>query len=358
MTRSMDDLLRETIRDLAAESAAAPGLAGGALARGRRLRRRRRLTTVAAVLLLVGAATIPFAILHLDRHLTRPAPVATVPVPTTVPASRFSMNEPFRVPGGLVVTSIGRYEGGREMVQNYVLDRATGRYRTLPTKFLDNSPSPDGRYTIGSYLGRQELALREIATGVTRWVPFETAGAQWSSSGDRLVTSRNVGFTVVDPATGHGTDFDIPADQQLCADDCQYTWLGGDTELARPQVFGFNADPGHVTGLAIFDARTGKLLRTLPVLGAPLGGNPWSADDRTVLVRPSVTGTNQVIIANAADGRSTGDFTATTAFFLPDGTIFGRLGAVVTHYDAAGHPLESVKLPQPLAQKELTFGRS
>lgn len=359
MTRSMDDLLRETIRDLAAESGTATDLTGRALARGRRLRRRRRVATVAAVLLLVGTATIPYAVLHRAEHRTRPLPAATitVPVPTTVPAPRFSMTEPFRVPGGLVITGMGRYRGAREMMQNYVLDRTTGRYRALPTKFIDNDPSPDGRYVIGSYFARNELALRDMRTGNTHWVPFDASpNPQWLPSGDRLVIYRNTGFTVVDPATGRRTDHDIPDDQQLCVDYCQYTWLGDGTELALPQGYGLNEDPFRVTGLAIFDVRTGKLLRTMPIPGAPLGENSWSADGRAVLIRPSVPGTDQVLIASTTDGRPSGSFHANTAFFLPDGTVFGRLGAVVTHYDATGHPMESMTLPSPLDRKELSFG--
>jgi hypothetical protein len=358
MTRSVDDLLRETIRDLAAESATAPDLAGGALARGRRLRRRRHIATVAAALLLAATATIPYAVLHRDNHATWPSPAAptAVPTPTTVPASPLSMTEPFRVPGSMVITGMGGYEGGRELIQNLVLDRTTGRYRALPAKFLNNDPSPDGRYVIGDYLGRQELALREIGTGETRWVTADAPPEpQWSPSGDRLVIFRNAGFTVVDPATGHRTDHDID-DQQRCLGYCQYTWLGDGAAVALPQTYQVNTDPVHVTGLAIFDARTGKLLRNLPAPGAPLGENSWSADGRAVLIRPDVPETHQVLIASTADGRPTGGFRANTAFFLPDGTIFGRLGAVVTHYDATGHPMESMTLPQPLDRKELSFG--
>jgi hypothetical protein len=81
MTEPADRVLRAAVRDLAGEVRTVPGLAAGAMARGRRIRRRRRLGVGLAAVVAVGAVGAPYAVLH---SMATPMVVAT-PSPTASP---------------------------------------------------------------------------------------------------------------------------------------------------------------------------------------------------------------------------------------------------------------------------------
>jgi len=366
MSRSVDDLLRTTLRDLAVEPHIPADLAAGALARGRRLHRRRRVTTVAAALMFIAAAMVPYAIFQRTAAPTDPVGGAAAnsvhaPAPELIrlTAPAWSRVRPYPVPGDLRVIGVGPRGSRPGPVENLVLDPATGRYRSLPASVLASSPSPDRRYAVVTDLDvPTQWGIRDLLSGHTRSLPSEVSGnATWSATGNRLLLTRATGFTIVDAATGRTVHHEVDRAQQMCDDFCGYAWLSGDTEVALPQAYRFNDHPARITGLAIFDARTGELLRNDPVAGAPVGRRSWSPDGRLVLIRPDTPGTDQVLIAEAATGQAAGGFRASSADFLDDGSILGVLGSEVTRYDAGGHPIETMVLPEALAERILTFGR-
>src|SRR5689334_5802871 len=147
--RRLEDDLRIVVEDLAASAPSLNDMAMVARIRGRRIRRRRQTVLGAAVLVLTGAVVTPYAVLTGPDPAPRPQPVASAPhsaepsTATTAPAIRQDWwKAPVELPGGIVVTSVGRHarwdEDGQDIPApettregNVALDRATGRYRVF-----------------------------------------------------------------------------------------------------------------------------------------------------------------------------------------------------------------------------------
>ncbi|WP_148308238.1 PD40 domain-containing protein [Actinoplanes friuliensis] len=360
MNRPMEELLRETVHDLAGEARTATDLATGARVRGRRLRRRRQAGYVVAVVLLAALTTVPYAVLR-DTALPPLPPstgISSAPVPQT---SRWSAKEPFGLPGGTVITGVGGVSTETGTGQSLVLERNAKQYKALPASTTASWPSPNGRWVAVQDDQRAgQIGVRRVSTGNIQWLPGEKlSGPAWSPDGDRLLlTTEEGGFAVVTAATAAVKTHSVDQSKFACTDSCQYSWLPQGDQVAIALTAGHvsEAERDRVEGLAIFAAATGAPVRTVPVPGAPVGQDAWSPDGRLVLIEPERLDSSDLRIAEVETGRVLGTFRAWSGQFLRDGSILGLDDGAVTRYDASGRALQKVILPTFLARREFTVG--
>ncbi|MEV6342052.1 hypothetical protein [Actinoplanes sp. NPDC051851] len=356
MTRPVDDRVRTAVRDLASEAGTPHGLAARALAQGRRrLRVRRTVLSTAAAVLVTVAAAVPYA---LSRHDT--PPVVTTPLLPSVAASElgtptWSTTSTYQLPGGAHLAGIGAYRDRHTTVRQFVVNPDSSGYRTLYKNVVESNPSPTGRYVLTALQGDEKLALLDVRTGHYRRLDIDVAtAAVWSSDGSRLLMTRESGFSILDPATGTLVEHEVEHGETTCAGYCLYTWLPGETQVALPQSETANSEPSRVTGLAIFDAATGELLRNDPIKAAPIGRGSWSADGRFVLAT-TAEGSALVSVVDVATGTVVAAFPAETAVFLRDGTILASTGDRILHYSTDHRVTETLTLPKALSGRDLTF---
>ncbi|BAL93322.1 hypothetical protein AMIS_81020 [Actinoplanes missouriensis 431] len=342
----IDDLLRSAVRDMADESYTPSGIASRAMAQGHRIRRARRTATVAAALAAVLAVTVPFVLLRDPSVRPRPLPAAS---PVIVHPT-FDRAEVFRGPGG------ARLLGFSKSVDSFVLDAGNG-YRQLPATDTNVLPSPDGRHVAVQRPGHESVQILDLRTG-DYWKPPVPSQSflVWSDDGSRLLLTQVDGYSIVEPATRWSVTHRLAAARLPCLGICPFTWSGGTTEVASPQVWTRGDDDTQINGLAIFDAKSGELLRELPIKGAPRDTNSWSADGRWVLVSESLRSLGQKRVVEVASRRESARFTAEWAGFLPDGTVLAQSGGVLTRYGTDGAVLEKAELPAELRGQNLTFG--
>ncbi|GAA4595134.1 hypothetical protein BJY16_001563 [Actinoplanes octamycinicus] len=355
MTRTADDLLRTALRDLAGEAGRPHALPTRALAAGHRRRRiRRTVVSSAAAILVAAAAAVPYSLTRSHQ----PAPAAVAPAPTVVDLGTrpFAEQRAYLLPGGVPLVGAFRYGSSGDTSALVLPPGGTG-YRQVPGFTGSLTVSPTGRYAVVERLAAERLHLLDVTTGQERTLPYPIASAAvWSTDGARLLVTRDTGFSVVDPATGAAADHDVDPGRTRCLNRCQYTWLAGGKQVALPQAVAQNSEAPRVTGLAIFDAGTGELLRDVPVTGAPLGRDAWSPDGRLVLTRDTDQ-VGRVWVVDAASGHVVRGLAAETAVFRPDGTVLAADRERVTRYTADGTPIETLTLPDVLAGRKLTFGR-
>lgn len=351
-----DDLLRITVRDLAAESGTPADLTTGALARVRRARRIRRATTVAVVVAAVAAAAVvPFTVFR-DATPAASGPVATGSAQGTGPApvtpGRFRPEETFVALGGT------RLLGYREGATSFVHDPDRGGYRGLPTAIVTSVPSPDGRYAAVFRAGPGRWEILDVRADRYRELPFTTPlPVVWSADGTHLLVTHDDGFSVVRAATAKTERHVVETQQRRCLDYCLFTWLPGGAEVALPQASARNSEPARVDGLAVFAARSGKLLRNVPVKGAPTGQDAWSPDRRQVLVHSTPGNDGRISMVDLGTRQQVAGFAAESARFLADGTVLARRKNTLTRYDASGHPMHEMTLPDRLGGLSPVFGR-
>ncbi|GAA4595136.1 hypothetical protein BJY16_001565 [Actinoplanes octamycinicus] len=392
--RHLEDDLRATVEDLAGSAPPLNGMAMVARIRGRRIRRRRRAVLAVAVAVLAGAVIAPYAVVSGHRAEPGPAPATappSAPAPSrvvTAPAiGKDWWKAPIALPGGLVVTSVGRRstwdaEGNDvpapETMQagNVALDRATGRYRTYSSKYQQFVGAPTGPYVmvedasaVGGYV---PLGFVNAATGAGRLLNHGSgSGAVWSEDGTKvLLTLNSGGFRIIDAKTLAETDREIPSAGELCPSHCFFTWLPGGRKVAIAQrdetVSGSEGEPSTVESIAVYSVTTGKLLRTLPIPGVPAGTAAWSPDGRHVVVLPDATDETGLRIVEVATGRTVGvirdlsafDYPAVTAQvrFVGNDQIVTLNGLDVGLHDLTGTLRASTRLPADFADREVSLG--
>ncbi|MEU8239298.1 hypothetical protein AB0C07_13725 [Actinoplanes missouriensis] len=342
----IDDLLRSAVRDMADESYTPSGIASRAMAQGHRIRRARRTATVAAALAAVLVVTVPFVLLRDPSVRPQPLPAAS----PAVAHPTFDRREVFRGPGG------ARLLGYSERTRNFVL-AAGNAYRQMPATDTNVVPSPDGRHVAVQRPGHESVQILDLRTG-DYWKPPVRSPSYmlWSGDGSRLLLTQADGYSIVEPATRWSVTHRLAAAQLPCLGICTFTWSGGTTEVASPQAWKRGDDDTQINGLAIFDAKSGELLRELPIKGAPLAHNSWSADGQRVLVSKDLRSRDQLTIVEVASRRETARFTAAWAGFLPDDTVLAQEGSTLTRYGLDGTVLEKAELPAELIGKGLMFG--
>ncbi|SDT73755.1 TolB family protein [Actinoplanes derwentensis] len=365
--RDLEEIVGAAVRDLAADAPRPFDLAGVARARGRRIRRRRRATIGGAALALVLAAASPFVVF---REKSPVLPTTPGPQPSITAAKPVGdwWKQPYRLPGGLIVTALTRTNVGSEepagkTVQdgNVILDRKTGGYWASPWDYYTVWGAPTGSTAIVSDGSSNLLALdgegstpRAVSTG-------GSGDPQWSPDGTRVLSNGMEQYTIWTAATGERVEVDSSAAMSTCPDYCFFTWLpnGAEIALARvdPDVPQSESEPDTVKDVVVYSAATGKKLRTLPVPGVPIGTDAWSPDGRYVLVRNKKFNGIPTVVADVRTGRNVGTVPGRNVHFLPDGRILAIGQTEAEVYDTAGTLLESQVLPDDFAGRELSVGR-
>jgi hypothetical protein len=385
--KHLEENLRAAVEDLAASAPPLNDMAMVARIRGRRIRRRRQTVLGAVVVMLAGMAVTPFAVLDGHRDGQRPHPVASVPpsespvIPAPMPSTTVTVPKigkdwwmaPIKLPGGLVITSVGRSEafnsGNTVRDGNITLNRSTGRYLVFPIEYQVFTAAPTGRYVLveaGSGDGYVPIGFLNSVTGKIRLLGHGSgSGVEWSADGKRvLLTLNGGGFRLIDAKTTAETDREIPNAKVFCPDYCFFTWMPGGKEVALaqrdPEVERSEALASTIKSIDVYSVESGKLLRTLPVPGVPAGSAAWSPDGRYVALMPDASEENGTRIAEVATGRVVTTLPlASQVRFLPDNqilTLGGPRGLDVTVYDLAGNVRATGSLPADFVGRQVTIG--
>ncbi|WIM96541.1 hypothetical protein ACTOB_008750 [Actinoplanes oblitus] len=389
--RHLEDNLRTTVEDLASSAPPLDGLAMIARIRGRRIRRRRQAVLCAAVAVLAGAVITPYAVFgHRDGRQPQPAasvpssrPAVAVPMPSTtvtVPAIRKEWwRAPVRLPGGVVVTSVGRpgataedgTPAGRSDDRqhgNVALNRVTGRYQVYSAKYQRFAAAPAGRYVLiedESAGGGGYVPVGVLNAAYGSWQLFTHGaglGTEWSPDGEKIALTMQTGnLRIIVAKTGAEKDREIPGGSALCPDVCTFTWLPGGTEVALaqrdPAVAQSEAVPDTIKEIKVFSAATGELVRTLPVPGVPAGSGAWSPDGRYVALQPDATQPDGIRIAEVATGRVVTTLPlGAQVRFVADHQVLLVDGLDVRVFDLAGRVRATSRLPADFADREISLG--
>ncbi|MEU7926035.1 hypothetical protein [Micromonospora sp. NPDC049107] len=366
MTTHLDEMLRRAVRDLANGAAPAPGLAGQALSRGRRLRRQRRLVISAAAMVAIVATAVPFVLLR-----PRPAPNPATPPPTVtpspsitsspsvrpVPAANWTLT-PLVLPGNWVVTR-AQFTGGSG--GGFLLDRSRGRY--VPTDRYDGIfPAPAGSLVAVIEEDRpREVGLVDMATGKTRWHEVGRAlnRPTWSPDGRRLLFTTTAldhfGFVVVE-RNGTKRTHEVSRKNYFCTDQCSFVWTRDGREVALPQTAQGKPRSEAVrhprSGVQMFSADDGRPTRSEPLPGDPAGPWAWSPDGRLVVVQ----GQQEPLLVETATGRVVNPLPVADAAWVEDDRLLYRQpyqGDVVLA-DTTGRELVRQPLPEQLSELEVS----
>jgi hypothetical protein len=366
----LEDRVRTTVADLAAEAPYVTDLAPQARMRGNRIRRRRRMVLGAAVAALAGATLIPYAVLG-GNAVTPPVPAASAPAPTELPPApvirKSWWESPVRLPGGFVVTALSR-TFGRPGAQpsstgttlqdgSVVLDRSTGRYRVLPGSATALLAAPVGLYS-AVFAADSRVGIANATTGRVRQFGYGprsggngfASDAQWSPDGTRLMMARSTGIRILDADTGEHQDWNMSGFTNLRS----LTWLPSGTEIAVAA-----SDKWGTTTIRTYSVDTRKMLRTLPVHGAPVSQNAWSPDGRHVLLFTDDNRTEpRVRVAEVATGETVGTVpSAGSAYFVTADQILVIYDGTAKLYDLSGKLLQKTVLPKEFAGRQISVGR-
>jgi hypothetical protein len=292
MTR-MDDLVRETVGELADEAQTARELAGAAMIRGRRMRRRRHLLTVAGAVVAVAAIAVPFALAPRSGGGVTPAATATAPT---------RRSSAVTLAGGWVVTGAG----------SMVLNRSAGSYATvMPNMAGFVQPAPVGNLV--AFVDGATLALLTSDGRPVRALDQpKNSPLEWSAQGDRLVASRvdpdketgaiRVGFTIIDGYTGERHDHWLDPHRYDCSM-CHFVFTRDGKEVAlaiSDREGGEGAET--VAKVQLFDAATGEATRTLEIPAMPSSAFSWSPDGRYLIAAPDLLRPDEVKLFDLTTG--------------------------------------------------------
>ncbi|MGX6607877.1 TolB family protein [Micromonosporaceae bacterium Da 78-11] len=355
---NLEDTVRAAVHDLAEDAPPAHDLATVARVRGRRLRRRRQTGLGLAALALIAVTVTPYAVLH--RDAPAPTPLQTQSVPTEW------WQTPYRLPGGMIVTALTRKDvgavdvpgGTTERDGNVLLNRETGRYTVLPSSYYTVYGAPAGEYGMAANgTGGSGIIDAKGGRGIWMDLSFEP---RWSSDGSRILFTTDEGFAVMDAATGKIRRQALPAAIQRCPDDCIFSWLPGDQEVALarvdPDVQQSESKPDKILDIAVYSAATGKRVRIVPVAGVPFGPDAWSPDGNSVLVQDEAFAGRPKRIADVATGKIRGTVPGMNVHFLPNGKILSLTDEEALLYDADGKLLQRQSLPADFKDRTASIG--
>jgi hypothetical protein len=361
---NLEETLRAAVRDLADDAPPSFDLATVARTRGRRIRRRRQVGLVAAVVALLAAAGTPYAVLH--RNAPPPEPIQPSPSPSASAVARADWwMSPYHLPGGAVVTALSKVDVGlvdapvRKTVHdgNVLLDPESGKYVVLPSAYYTIFGSPAGGHAL-ALNGEGGSGLVDSKDSRGTWMDVSIGFPQWSADSSRILYPSDAGFSIMDAATGVAVDHQVL--DLNCPDECFYTWLPGDREVAIAErdtaVAHDESKRDQVKQIVIYEAATGKRLRTVPVGGSPIGPDAWSPDGKLVLVFNQQARSNPVRIADVTTGKFVGQIPWGDVHFLKSGRILGLADGVATLYDNRGGVLEKQTLPDDFHDRDLSIG--
>ncbi|GAA1405841.1 hypothetical protein GCM10009662_36800 [Catellatospora coxensis] len=224
------------------------------------------------------------------------------PAPSVAP-SRATLGEtPQRLAGGWQVIAAG----------DRLLDRARNAYvaANLPKEAVLD---PTGRRHA---IGGGKLNVVMIAGGKTLTVErsmmlgFSRGLDPWSPDGNRLVATINrkdpfaIGFAVLDVTTGKVAEHWIDRTKYECSS-CSFVFTRDGKEVAMPLADRSQGEAAElVRSLQLFDARTGKPTRSLPVKAMPQSPFAWSPDGSRVVARPDQIKEEDMQLIDTATGEA------------------------------------------------------
>ncbi|HZM77219.1 MAG TPA: hypothetical protein VFC19_15915 [Candidatus Limnocylindrales bacterium] len=279
--------LKATLRELAAEARGVDELARSAMIHGVRMRRRRRLAvaTGAAALLIVALA--PFALKRASSQ-----EIVVGPSASASPSVReVSEVEPRRLAGGWMLVGM----------DNWVLNREANSYTRLRTDRSESQylPSPTGN--LAAMVSPDREANQDLIEFVTtagaplHAVRLRTNGVyQWSPGGDRLVTGAwavadprlgtGFGFAIVDARTGRVSSHRVDTLRFDCSM-CTFAWSRDGSQVALGITNRRGEGSELFAGVQFFDARTGEPARAMPLRAMFSGPYSWSPNGRYVIAQ-------------------------------------------------------------------------
>ncbi|WP_144127725.1 hypothetical protein [Catellatospora sichuanensis] len=260
----------DTIEEMTEQITGPPaGLAGNAMARGRRLRHRRRLTAAGGALLACAALVLPWVVLSPAADSPQPGSTAGVAA-TGRPADTGLV-------GGWVIVGNG----------SRVLDRATGKLVEMAGSVL---PAPAGGRVLIEESGGGLRITDAHGSPPVAVDPTDLGGAyQWSHTGEWLVGRASqkepfrIGFAVIDARTGAVSKHWIDRSAHDCSR-CSFSWTRDGREIVMAVADRSGGEGAEkVRRLQLFDAATGAPTRSLAITAMPSGPYSWSPDGRYVI---------------------------------------------------------------------------
>ncbi|SCE75075.1 hypothetical protein GA0074696_0621 [Micromonospora purpureochromogenes] len=369
MTNATEDNLRAAVHQLADEARSVPGLAERALRGGRRVRRRRRATASAGAILAAVALATPFLLARPQptTQVAEPAPPGTAtrsaPVSVEPKSGGNWTSTPLVLPGEWVVTgAIGITD---PTSWAWVLDRETGRYRTV-SGYAQVWTAPRGHVAaVLSFERPSETGLLDLRTGAVRWIRTgrQIMQPQWSPDGSRLVLTiddKDAGSTAIGvlTATGRFRAFPVDTEKFFCTDYCFFTWGPDGREVAFQQTD--SALPRSESarhprrGVQFFSAEDGRPTRFLAVRGDPAGPWSWSPDGQRVVL----TGPDGPQLVEVATGGVLRPMPDADAVWVDDGRLLYRShdeSAPMVLIDDEGRELERQALPPGLIDQHVSM---
>jgi WD40 repeat protein len=163
------------------------------------------------------------------------------------------------------------------------------------------------------------------------------------------MVTRPTGIRILDAATGKHQDWDDPRLTNVRS----FTWLPDGTEIAVAVP-----DASGTLTIRIYSVAGRKVVRTIPVHGAPVSQNAWSPDGRNVLILPEGHAKPQIRVAEVATGRIVGALpSAGAAYFVTADQILVVYNGTAKLYDLSGKLLQQTTLPSKFAGRQISVGR-
>ncbi|MFJ2772885.1 WD40 repeat domain-containing protein [Streptomyces sp. NPDC087300] len=196
---NVEDLVRDSLREQAAQEAPVPGdLAERVLT----VRRRRRARAIAGTSLAAVAAVVAVAVpvIGADSDTREPRPASELRDGDVVAHPDQSPPRDLIAAGGTALaafstsTKVGQPDGDALITRTYrLLDQRTGRYRKAERwSFLDVAPGMRTAAVLERGLPTQRIGLLDLLTGkVERWIPVKrgVGGVEFSPDGRKLVAT-------------------------------------------------------------------------------------------------------------------------------------------------------------------------
>ena len=213
---NVDDLLRDTLREQAAEQPpAGPGFADWVLA-VRRRRRNRRLVTVVAAAVAVAAVAVGAPLLDSGKSDVRPSGVVdrdrTSAHPDQSPPRELIAAGNTALAAYYIPTTVKKSATEKVTERTYWLfDRKSGAYVKAPKwSFVAVAPGMKTAAVLERTLPASRIGLLDLATGeVKRWIPVghKVGGLSFSADGRKLVATTytynpDANFQPADPNVG------------------------------------------------------------------------------------------------------------------------------------------------------------
>ncbi|RBQ14050.1 hypothetical protein DP939_42495 [Spongiactinospora rosea] len=246
---TVEDVLKEVLREWSEESKIPPDLAGRAMRRRSRRRRGTVMAFAGAVAAAVAAVIVVPGALAGGGSPSDPVTVIAGPPSSSASPGQardlaVSADPDVEPPEGRLiaaqnvavfaydVTTTQKIGGDRTEVRStwYLYDDAAGRYRKTPWTYLDVAPG-GGQVAVLEKFGARRVGITGRSGGNVRWLDLDQrpSSVKWSPDGKRLLltvydadpdaddsgngsTARRTGFLLLDPETDESRFIQASAD--------------------------------------------------------------------------------------------------------------------------------------------------